>query len=245
MQRAALLMLALCLLATPARAGLDIAWSACPSDGGTSDIVFACANASAVHTLYAQLQSPVAIPEFIAMDAVLTIQVDAGALTPFHDFGHPVTNPLGCNPGWTVRYEHPSTGCAGASNLLCGASPCGGIAVDPSAFIPGTGGPNRGRFLFAPARAVSNPVAMNADVNYFAFALSFHTALAGLCSGCTTPMQIVWNAATLSTADDVVLIVTGPGLGTDTATTFGGGSIPGGATPTRRTTWSALKSLYR
>lgn len=236
--------LALCLLAAPARAGLDITWNACPSNAGLSDIAFACANPSALHTLFGELQSTVAVPGFISLECIVDLQVDAAALTPFHTFTHPVTNPTGCNPGWTFEIFLPAAGCAGAGDLWVGLGPVGPPEI-PQGYYPGVGGPNRGRFVFFPARPMSNPIQVDADVTYYAFSLKFYTALASSCSGCTTPIQIAFNEAALGTSSGVAATVTGPGDYSNFATTLGGGNIPSPGTAAKRTSWTALKSLYR
>jgi hypothetical protein len=246
---------ALVLSAPSAFAGLDLTWGACASNGGTTDVVLDCANGSALAIMYAQVAHTDAIAGFLSMDAVVDIQVDAVTLTPFWDLNDPVVNPSGCNPGWVFGDERPSTGCASASALLWGQFPAGGQGTASGAYKPGVGGPNRGRVIGGVFRSSTSPINFAANTNYFAFHIDIFSALAGEaggpCPGCSTPMQIVFNQAGLgflaaqNSTESGTINVIGPGVLSNQSTTFGGGDIPDGATPTQSKSWGALKSLYR
>jgi hypothetical protein len=76
----------------------------------------------------------------------------------------------------------------------------------------------------------------------------------GSCAGCTTPVCIVLNSINVVAQDNVEerLLSTPTAPGSNFITWQGGGNPSAGgtigcpaATPTRRSTWGSVKSLYR
>lgn len=239
-----LVVLALLSLPAPdAQAGLDLAWDECATTGGVQDVAFACSDYYAWRTLYATVVMPVTIEDFLRLDFVLDLQVDAAELPPFWDFAHPVSNPLGCNPGWIFGPQRIPTGsCAGTTLVwnTCPNDPAG--PVTNVAYYARSGAANRGRFVGYNNRVCGTRV--DQGTLLFAFHLELYSALAEYCPGCTTPATIVWNEAVLTGVTGDPVSVTGPGMGSN-CVTVNGSAIPCGATPARRSTWGALKSLYR
>lgn len=59
-------------------------------------------------------------------------------------------------------------------------------------------------------------------------------------------MTFVFNQATLHSNQGPDVVITGPGrLVSNCVTANGGGNVPCGATPARRSTWGTIKALYR
>jgi hypothetical protein len=258
MKKVLILSAALLAFAVPAFATIDLAWNACPAQGGTADVVLDCANASGLAALYGVVSTPVAIVGFVNMDCVIDLQVDLpNSLTAFHNFQDPVVNPAGCNDGWIFGDERgPAATCA-ASTLLWGATPpnVGGSQGTAAAGYKPNPSASRGRFVTTTFRSSTAPINLVANTLYFGFHLDLYTLQAteagGACDGCTVPMRIAFNEASLGSLSSVngveaaPVVVTQPGAFGIESSSFGGGSIPAGATPTQNRSWGALKSLYR
>lgn len=131
----------------------------------------------------------------------------------------------------------------------------GGIGT----YTVGAFGPNTIRFLVVSAVPPAALGSVAAGVEYFACNVNISnvkTTGLGACAGCLTPACIaVGNINVYSSGSSLpALVLTAPANGTDSnyATWQGGGGagpLPGGAcpaaTPTRNSTWGAVKSLYR
>ena len=141
----------------------------------------------------------------------------------------------------------------GCTDWSLGAA-TGGIG----AYNIGARGPNTARIVAAIAVPGTGLVDQFAATEYFSNNLLINNAKTvglGACAGCSTPVCIVFNSIKLTTqvaANDRV--ITGATNGTDSnfATWQGGAGVTVGAstgcpqaTPTRSTTWSSVKSLYR
>jgi hypothetical protein len=196
MRRTSTLLALLCLVAParPAEAGLDLTWSACNTQPtGTGDIALDCGNPDAVAKLFGNFQSPVAIPGFLAMDAVIDIRTSGSTLAPFWHF-----ESGGCNEGAFLLFDaKPSTECPSASN----ANPWGPNGNESFSAITliqaGRGGDNRTRVLMTIARPSTTPVPVAAGQNTFAFELDLVNTNEASCTGCSTPAVIGWSYAAL------------------------------------------------
>jgi len=258
MKKALILTAALLVCAAPAFAGLDVTWGNCGPEGGTSDVVFNCGNPSGLYTLFGEVSSPVTITGFVNMDIIMDIQADAAALPPFYSFQDPVLNTTGCNAGYIFEDARPAATCGGTGVLWGPVFNTGQLGTPVIGFAPGgtpipnaPADPARGRWKGTIFRPATQPTTLNASTRYFGFQMQLFTALAGSCAGCSTPIQWVWNEASLGSVAAVTgveaapVIVTDPGNVSNQATINGGGGIPPGATPTQNKSWGALKSLYR
>jgi hypothetical protein len=258
MKKILILSAVLLAFAVPAFATIDLSWNACPAQGGVGDVVIDCANPSAVHTLYGVVSTPDAITGFVALDCILDLQVDRhGSLTAFHNLYDPVANPTGCNTGWVFGDERGAATVCAASALLWGASPPpgGGQGTATAGYGPNPA-VSRGRIATSTFRSSTAPINLVANTLYFGFKIDFYTYDAtgnggAECEGCDVPMRIALNEARFGSLGAVngveaaPVIVTQPGTFGIESSTFGGGSIPAGATPVKNHSWGALKSLYR
>jgi len=193
MRRATACLALLLLIVVPrdARAGLDLTWNAFnTSASGADNVMFDCATLNGSQ-LFANFQSAQAIPQFLAMDAVIDIRTAGGTLPPFWHF-----ESGGCNQGGLGLTDAKSaTLCPNATNgNLWGAN--GNEATSAiTAYDVGHGGSDRLRVLLTIARESMAPVALTAGQNYYAFELDLATDNASSCTGCTTPAVIGWSKA--------------------------------------------------
>jgi len=234
----------LLLIPWPALAsGIDLTWSACPGDGGVNDINLPCAEFEGFRTLYGTVRSPVDVGNFVAMEVTLDLRADSVTLPAFFDMLEPLFNPTGCNEGWYFGDERPAS-CTSASPELWGTLPPGGQA-NLYAEFRSVGGA-RGYFRATVFR--TTPIAVLANVEYFAFKLDLYTGSAveagGTCTGCAIPTVWVWREARLQRTAGAPVVVTQPGAVGLAVTTFGGGSLPDWV-PARPSSWGTLKALFR
>lgn len=233
--------------AVPAFAGLDITWDGCATGPGLhpSDKALACAEGD-VNELYGVFQSPATLTNFTAIDCFIDLQVDAPALTPFWTFQTAIS--AGCNTQMAISDVRPASSACSATNPW---GTGGGSGDNAIGYVPGQGGANRGRFVTTSFRNATPLTTVTGGVSYYAWHIilaSDAEAVDG-CTGCSTPVAIVWNQANVSSAtaqnasEAVVTVITNPGIVSNCATGSGGGAC--GATPVKNKTWGALKSLYR
>jgi len=237
----------LVLLACPAFAGgLDLTWDACAIDGGVSDVVLDCGSSDPYRAIYATFITDTDVPAFRWLSFVADFEVDAPTLPDFWLFfatGGQIGTP------WCNLIDHVAAQCPHAPSVLSGS--VGGIPEENSEYIPYIGGvPNRGRLVGQVYRGEAlPPLTLRAGQIYLAFAIRIYMGLAteagGPCDGCTTPATIVLNQITLYSAEVPPVVLTGPGMLSNCVTTSGGGSVPCGATPAKRSTWGSIKALYR
>lgn len=226
-----------------AAAGLDLAWNTCATDGGVTDLSFDCADPDFDSRLIGTFATDVQVSDVVQFDYVIDLQVDAVELPDFWIFQDSAPIPFP-PPPWLP--------CNGAEILLGGCLsttelwppvPTGGIDFK---YIWHVGGvPNRGRFTGSLHPTVSRPATVLPNVKYWGVAIHFITAYAEQCSGCSTPVTFVFNQATLHSSQGPPVVITGPGFVSNCATANGGGNVPCGATPAKRSTWGTIKALYR
>jgi hypothetical protein len=217
--------------------GINLSWTDC-GVFGAQQRNFACAANTGANTMVGSAISPVEIDQMVAMAAVLDLQTNQSALTPWWNFD------VGCRAGaLTADY-----------NFLSSTGNCGdvwtGLATGGSNYISGFGSANRGRIRLV--CAVAAPILVDNFTENYYFKVTYtntKTTGTGSCAGCTDGACIVFNSIELDQQ---------PGLGNTEITNpidrnfivwqAGGGSVAGGcpaAVPTRNSTWGSVKSLYR
>jgi len=238
MKSALLLFMLLLVPAWTQAAGVDLAWNACAPDGGVSDVTFDCANPSAEHRFFGTFTTDTEIQDLSLVELSFRYQVDAAVLPGFWSLFHPVGNPTGCNAAYVI-----------AGTSMCPTNtpwPIFGCNIEPwtEEVIPLSNG---GRIKVTGANFGCSPVHVQAGTPYLIHHVALYTALAGSCSGCSVPGVIVFEELTLHERDSEVppSTITAPGAFSNCITFNGGGGVPCSATPARRNTWGALKSLYR
>ena len=245
MKRACRLLVSVACLALVARTayaqgGINLSWGDCGTFGSVSRN-FACDTNTGSNSMFASAVSPIPLGQFVGEESVLDL----------------VTNQVTLSPWWTIDIS----GCRGNPsamtsdfNFVTGpfncADPWGGAASGGSDYQSGNPAPNRARIRVV--SALASPIAINNTSEYYLFRLTFSNAKttgAGSCAGCTDGACIVFSQTKLvepTGVGDVTL--TNPLTRSFVLWQSGGGSVLGGcpgATPTRSTTWGAVKSLYR
>jgi len=233
----------LCLGVSMASAGgLNLSWTDCGTFG-TMQKNSPCTSSSGGSTIVGSAVSPNPIDAMVAMAAVLDLQTNQPALTPWWSFD------AGCRSG-------PPSAMSGDFNFTSSTFNCndvwGGVAGGGLNFTSGFGGPNRGRIRLV--CAVAAPVAIDDVTEQYMFKVAISNAKttgSGNCPGCLDGACIVFNSIELDQNPGT------PGGNTSISNPLnrqfvlwqaGGAGVTGGcpqATPTQNKTWGSVKSLYR
>ena len=231
--------------------GTNLRWTGCFGDGGAINRVFTCTSNTLPggSSLVGSFEVGAAILQTSGQEVVIDIAAAAATLPAWWQFKNVGT----CRQlSLGINFTPPSTA------LLCtdwsGGQASGGIG----AYNIGARGPNTARIVAAIAVAGAALADLAVGQEYFSNNVTINNAKTvgtGACAGCLTPVCIVFNSIKITTqvaANDRV--ITGPTNGTDSnyAMWQGGAGVTVGAstgcpqaTPTRSTTWSSVKSLYR
>ena len=232
------------VLHTPAAtaAGFDLRWDACAADGGVANKDFACDTDAGSHRLVGSflLDQPLADVAFIEVTLDFIVANDQ-VVPVWWEFFDCRLGMLSGNSTWdpsSVNCDDWSlgTGLGG----LAGFSHEGSIAPADTA--------SHRRIIFA-AGAPSPYPDLDANQDYFLLNLDisdFYTTQPGGCAGCTVPVCIVLNSISLMNSTSQFTVLEGPQVpGGNFATWQGGSGASCAAVPAKRTTWGAVKSLYR
>jgi len=238
---------ALVTSAVRAQGGINLSWNDCGTFGQMAR-TSACTSNIGVNLMFGSAIAPHPIGLMVAMAAVLDLQTNQAALTPWWNMDT-APAPPGCRTS-------PLNALSALFDLTSGPFNCGDIwgggAVGGMDYKSGFGAPNRGRIRLV--CAVPAPIEVdNATENYY-FRVTISnrkTVGTGSCAGCLDGACIVFNSLEL---DQI------PGApGGDTfifnplnrqyiTWQAGGGGVAGGcpqAVPTQSKTWGSVKSLYR
>ena len=252
MHRLLLICSALFLLAsTTAHAGpgVNLRWTDCFGDGGLLNRNFACDTNSGNHFLIASFELGQPILQALEQEMVLDLAAADASLPSWWAFRNVAT----CRQQslfLTFNVPLTSVACQDWGRGKTG----GGIGY----YRIGHLGPNTARLALASAVPNSDPPNLVAGQEYYSFSVvinSARTVGTDSCNGCTVPVCLVFSSLKVKTpiaANDRTL--TGATNGTDSFyATWQGGGVPmtprgtgcPAATPTRKETWSGVKSLYR
>ncbi len=244
------MLLALTATVASAAPGVNIRWQGCFGDDGLINRNFACnSNTAPSHTLVGSFVMGADILAASGNEVVIDIAAADALLPAWWSFKNAGT----CRTlSQSMNFVPP--GSAAVCADWSGGQAAGGIG----AYSIGARGPNTARIV----AAIAVPAAALADLfagqEYFSYNVVMNNAKTvgtGACDGCLVPVCIVYNSVKVTTqlpANDRNF--TGPTNGTDSNyATWQGGGIPqtpggsgcGAATPTRNSTWGAVKSLYR
>jgi hypothetical protein len=257
--RASLAVTSLCLLLFPARAlaaqGMNLAWVHCMGDGGVQNQAFACNTNSATHLMHGSFVLASDFPDVIGTEIILQLAADSPGLPAWWDFR---------NAGTCRQSAFAAFFTADAANVVCedwsNGQMVGGLGAYCTVAFPcltPPPGANVAVIKVINAVPMSAAAVLTAGVEYYDFTLvisNTKTVGAGSCAGCTTPVCIVLNSINVVDAGNLHprMLTTPTAPGSNFATWQGGGSpVVGGvigcpaATPTKRSTWGSMKSLYR
>jgi hypothetical protein len=238
--------LAACAATAPATAaGLSIAWTDCrpPLGGESLSRSFGCASDIAELPLFPSFSLPATMDSVYSMELVIDVDV-AGA----------DTDPLpvwwlmapGCRTNGWAADGTVSPSCVDAWNGQGTGSFQGWLVGTP-------GGPRatrHGRLLVAVSTLPQDGVTLLGNASYTACRILLRTVNTSSCfDGCLTPACLVFNSLLVrrfhTPADEEILISGAESGASDRVIWQGGIGADCQAVPTRKTTWGAVKALYR
>ena len=238
-----------CLSATPAAAaaGLSIAWHDCrpPLGGGFNTQSFGCGSDIAEFPIFPSFSLPTTMDSVYSMELVIDVDVARDPLPAWWLMAP------GCRANGWFADGTPSLSCLDAWNGLGTGSFQG--------WIPGTPGNStrHARLLVAVGVLPQDAVTLLADASYTAGMIVLRTVNTTTCNsgctdcndGCSTPACMVFNSLLvkrLHTPEDQEILISGPEInGSDRIFWQGGTGADCQAVPVRRSTWGAVKALYR
>jgi hypothetical protein len=188
-------------LPEPSRAGVHIAWEACPGQPEAArSVTFECnPPRDTLYRLVAAFEDSAAMPRIIALEGILDLAFQDSTNVP--DFWH--FEPGGCNStGMFVSGTRPGAGCSGLSAALCGTSG-GACQTMITAYVTADSLRNGARLFVVVARRLDSPVTLAPlPARHFAFELVFSADRSPDCAGCGRPLTITWTTANLYGVDE-------------------------------------------
>lgn len=216
--------------------GMNLGWNQCATTSATLEQRFDCADNQRRFALVGSFRNDLAIPDFVGVSATLTLVAGASPMPAWFRFG-----PGECREGALgMRDVGPIAGCL---NPYAGAFQGGGFVVEPAA------GTDRCRVRLDWAR--DTPTGVAATTFYTAFVLDIGSARSvddgeAACPGCETPAYFVLERVELySLAGGRVRAIYSPDERSFAGWQGGSSLYGGGVTPSRRSSWGAVKALYR
>jgi hypothetical protein len=229
--------------------GLHLSWDDCGANGsqdrGLAGSGFSCnSNSNAAgraNLLVGTYIAPPGVTNLAANEVVLDYQMGGGSLPVWWNFND--QNCLGGGTGRAGQLLFAFRSGSSCNDWPGSAGVSGNMTVDNIL-------PDRARIKLIGAFTSGNPQPLVADQEYNSFTLTINNAgtLGTACPGCATPGCFVLNQIILNTfpESDPQIILTNPGPnGSHTLWRGGTGLGCPGATPTQKSTWGQLKSLYR
>ena len=226
--------------AAPA-AGLNLAWNNCAGDAGVQNIAFACDTNTGNRSLVCSIVLGRDIPDLVQGELVVDLVSASATLPDWWGF----LTAGSCRQVSLFLFEHEGTNCPGFF------APAAATVV--GAYQPGKHGlPNEARLLSIHGVLAADAVTRFAGQEYgIARWTIMNTKTVGTpsCTGCQTPVCLVFNSARFTTPADTpvgTLLTGAANPGSDYVTWQGGaGTNCPAATPTKNATWGSVKSLYR
>lgn len=242
----ALLLLALLLLAQVAgpppahAAGLSLGWQDCRTGGGAGqpNQNFGCNSSIVEFPLFPGLVLDTAIDSVIAVELVIDVDVAVDPLPAWWRM-----DPGQCHVnGWAADASLSGT-CADPWLGRGAASAQGWLAGQP-------GGIGRhGRLLVAAAAAPGELITLDAATTYTLCRILLRSNNTLTCAGCSTPACLVFNSVLIrrlpGATPEEILLTGAEVAGVERVTWQAGSGANCASVPTRRSTWSAVKALYR
>jgi hypothetical protein len=249
--RVLLAYIALSLVLVPSRAhavqGLALAWNHCFGEAGwAQNAAFACDVNTGFNELVGTFRLSTPITGATGHEVVIELASESASLPAWWSMG----SSLACRSGsFNAGIPHDEV------DVTCPDWSEGSAPTQAAIFKPNLTHPNLLRILLVTGVTPGHDLMQDQD--YWLFTIRINhakTVGAGSCGGCNIPVCIVFNSDLVGWGPyPDQRLVTGPLTpGSDFASWQGGGSpIVGGkigcpaATPTRRSTWGSVKTLYR
>ncbi len=225
--------------------GLELAWNHCYSQAGAVSLrTSACTSNIGLQAMYASFKPPAGVNKLEGLEAFVDFQVTGGVMPCWWNMT------AGNAPRATalsVRPVSPADATTGLPTVLCAnhyffdnnGSGGGGMVVT---------GVDRGQLkgLVAIAAGTGLPVAADAQQYGMGFAIS--NANTTTCTGCLSSACLVLNTINLTSFGVPNVVLQSPSPGSENWITWQANALTTGcpgATPTTKSTWGSVKSLYR
>jgi len=218
--------------------GLIVRWEACSGDGGVQNRTFACDSNAGTNRLIGSFSLNTDLPQVNGDELVLDLASASPTLPDWWRF----KNAGSCRQLALTIAAQDGFACPDLFALQA--------SMNIASYVVGTFGPNTARILSV--NAVPSIAAMDLtggqEYTFARWSISnIKTVGTGACGGCATPVCILFNIAHLTTEgglNDTIL----------SSAAFPGSNIANWQspinsvcvrTPSRNSTWGAVKSLYR
>lgn len=228
---------------SPAAAGgFDLRWDACGADGGVANKAFACDTDDGSQKMVAAFRLDQPITGMFMAEVVLDLIVAGNQPVPaWWDINDCRLFALSAD----ATHDPAAVNCADWSGGL-GAGVMSGY-TSGGTIAPGDSASHRRMTVIC---GVSPTVNLAANQDYFLFNLilvNTGTLDPGSCAGCAVPVCIVLNSIRFvdSSFQQITTLAEPLSPGANYATWQGGAGADCLSVPARRTTWGAVKSLYR
>jgi len=224
----------------PNPVGLSLGWQDCRALGGAGvdNQLFGCSSEINDLPLYPAFVLDAPVDSVISLELVIDVDVAAAELPAWwrmdpgqcrmNGWSADALSPSSCNDPWQ------GTGVAGFQGWLAGT--------------PG-GSARHGRLLVAAAAAPGTFVTLDAEAAYGVARVLLRSNLTLTCAGCSTPACLVFNSVLIrrlpGSSVETLTISSPEAAGLERVRWQGGSGADCQAVPTRRSTWGAVKSLYR
>ena len=237
------ILLALSLLAATGTAasafGLNLRWTACAGDGGEQNRAFACDTNSGSNVLAASFVLPFDLAQVNGNELVVDIATSSSVLPAWWQFRQIGT----CRQAELTIAAHNGAGCP---DVFLGK----GSSMNIAAYQFPIQSANRARLLCVNAVPEFDVVHL-LGLQEYAIArwtiTNAGTVGAGSCAGCTVPACILFASANITMIGNAnnTKLTTEESPGSSFVTWQGGGENCPAVVPARKSTWGAVKSLYR
>lgn len=238
-----LLILVLSAGLTPERSqagGISLGWQDCRSSGAPGQLNqnFSCTTNIVEFPLFAGLRLESAVDSVIAVELVIDVDVAADPLPPWWRM-----DPGQCHTGGWAADASLSGSCADPWQGTGAASAQGWRAGEPG------GSPRHGRLLVAAATAPGQLLTFDAETGYTLCRILLRSNNTLTCDGCSVAACLVFNSVLIRRLPGSVpeeLVFSAPEAAAAERVSWQGGTGANCASvPVRRSTWSAVKALYR
>lgn len=219
--------------------GIAIAWQDCRDPGGSGFGAqnYGCTSNIVTIPLFPSFTLATAVDSVWGMELVIDVAVAETELPAWWRM-----DPGGCRAGGWAADASLAGSCSDAWNGKGTAASQGWLPGEPGAAA------NHGRLLVAASVLTEDAVAFEADTPYTAARVLLRTNNTTDCAGCAGDACLVFNSLLLrrlpgSSVEEVLLSVAqSPG---SNMVTWQGTGANCQSVPARRSTWGAVKALYR
>jgi len=221
-------------------AGLSLGWLDCRAQGGagSSDLGPGCESTISEYALFPGIVLATPQDSVLSMELVIDVDVAADSLPAWWHM-----ESGGCRAGGWRADTAPALSCDDAWGGLGTANVQGWLVGSPG------NSRRHGRLLVAVSAIPGNLIGLAADVPYSACRVLLRTNNTPDCPGCSTPACLVFNSLLIRRAPgssvEEIFYAAAESAGSNMVQWQGALGADCQSVPVRRTTWGAVKSLYR